>query len=312
MASLHPFLVLLSLARASSLAIEAGPLGRELFVARRAASAVGGLLAAGGAVSAGEALLAESLRGAAVAAGRWVTHIEAGAVSIAYLGRPPPSLEDGLGTAHTAPLVGVVWRGGSGGEGGIGGDTFYATANGGAWQVRGGGEPVEAALGGASPVANVVSCSHGADCAEVEMMARMLRETGTGMPLEIRRPPARGGETSADVDADTAASAAASASASADVLLDLLTARADVLVDPSLLGTCSEPARRALVGRRLGRSAEPAGDASVLPYFARSSRAAFPLRGECALPLRRAAKVVDADGWELGLGGVGEGGDMGV
>ena len=49
MASLHPFLVLLSLARASSLAIEAGPLGRELFVARRAASAVGGLLAAGGA-----------------------------------------------------------------------------------------------------------------------------------------------------------------------------------------------------------------------------------------------------------------------
>mmetsp|Transcript_33641 Transcript_33641/g.111276 ORF Transcript_33641/g.111276 Transcript_33641/m.111276 type:complete len:94 (-) Transcript_33641:14-295(-) len=81
----------------------------------------------------------------------------------------------------------------------------------------------------------------------------------------------------------------------------------------------------------VGSSALPArgllaGDASMLPYFARSSRAAFPsprgaldsvldemrLRGECALPLRRAAKVVDADGWELGLGGVGEGGDMGV
>ena len=264
MASLHPFLVLLSLARASSLAIEAGPLGRELFVARRAASAVGGLLAAGGAVSAGEALLAESLRGAAVAAGRWVTHIEAGAVSIAYLGRPPPSLEDGLGTAHTAPLVGVVWRGGSGGEGGIGGDTFYATANGGAWQVRGGGEPVEAALGGASPVANVVSCSHGADCAEVEMMARMLRETGTGMPLEIRRPPARGGETSADV------------------LLDLLTARADELVDPSLLGTCSEPARRALVGRRLGRSAEPVRTAAALPPGGRARCVRRALAGGAA------------------------------
>ena len=52
----------------------------------------------------------------------------------------------------------------------------------------------------------------------------------------------------------------------------------------------------------------PSDPSLALPFSERCCR----LRGECALPLRRAAKVVDADGWELGLGGVGEGGDMGV
>ena len=53
----------------------------------------------------------------------------------------------------------------------------------------------------------------------------------------------------------------------------------------------------------------PPSDPSLALTF---SEPCCRLRGECALPLRRAAKVVDADGWELGLGGVGEGGDMGV
>ena len=81
---------------------------------------------------------------------------------------------------------------------------------------------------------------------------------------------------------------------------------------------------RSEMGREIGREIEgerlrprdwarggrgPPSDPSLALTF---SEPCCRLRGECALPLRRAAKVVDADGWELGLGGVGEGGDMGV
>jgi hypothetical protein len=160
-----------------------GPYARELRAAHRAAiPAAEGLLQLQPSPTAAEleALRLElgvslSASGSHREGGRWLTHVDQHCVTVSLLG-------------PEGALLGLVWSLASRGcaaardgreEGQA--ELLYATADGGAFVQRGSGAPEEARLGGASMRANVVHLSD-APCREVDLMARLLRDTGEEIP----------------------------------------------------------------------------------------------------------------------------------
>ncbi len=310
----------------------------ELATARSAAAAAGAVLRERPTdLQAARARLNDALstEEARQAPGRWVSHVDPVSVSVALL-----SSSDDLGgvcpdgcldRCHPA-VLGLVSRPAED-------EVAYATLDGGAYVQRGDGEAEVLHMGAASDSANVFNLPK-IWCPELGTMVEHLTDTGTGMPVEIKRR-ADGGVCeglldvvlgSADVHLAPPARFLPQSYPPPPVLcaFDRLLEEGggcltDVYGDPIDLLGAADATLYSESGVGSIQSAVPlrglmAAHEVMLPYLARAMKAAFPpsepgavdlyldrLRladrydGEYSGLMGASANVIDEDGWKLEL-----------